>query len=191
LNFDDNLVSISRYQETPILERRPGELNIRTAPVIMRVQNHWMCWYVSDLGWKKLGNDTLFPNYNISCILSDSFTEWKNQPQVCLSPERDECGFGRPWVSFRNGSFEMTFSVRTMGSHGKLEYRRFGYAVSKDGIRWERKDDLLQSWVPSESGWDSEMICYGSRVQIGKDEYMFYNGNANGRTGFGVAKRIG
>ena len=37
------------------------------------------------------------------------------------------------------------------------------------------------------SGWDSEMICFASILDVKGQRYMFYNGNNYGETGFGLA----
>ena len=60
------------------------------------------------------------------------------------------------------------------------------YAESKDGISWERKDDKVGIDV-SESGWDSEMICYPFVFEHKGQKYLLYNGNGYGKTGLGYA----
>jgi hypothetical protein len=75
----------------------------------------------------------------------------------------------------------MWFSARFFGRGYGI-----GYAESRDGLTWERRDDLA-GISRSESGWDSEMICYPCVVNVGPNRYMFYNGNRYGSTGFGVA----
>ena len=37
------------------------------------------------------------------------------------------------------------------------------------------------------SGWDSEMVCYGSSLDTGARTFLLYNGNAYGKDGFGAA----
>jgi hypothetical protein len=39
----------------------------------------------------------------------------------------------------------------------------------------------------SDSGWDSEMICYGQIFKRANDLFMVYNGNGYGRSGLGLA----
>jgi hypothetical protein len=39
----------------------------------------------------------------------------------------------------------------------------------------------------SNTGWDSEMICYPCVFEHKGTKYMLYNGNGYGRTGFGLA----
>jgi hypothetical protein len=75
------------------------------------------------------------------------------------------------WYSYSTGSF------------------RIGYAESKDGIIWERKDDEAGIDV-SDSGWDSEMIEYAFVFKHKGKKYMLYNGNSFGRDGFGLATSI-
>jgi hypothetical protein len=66
---------------------------------------------------------------------------------------------------------------------------KIGYAESADGEVWERKDDLAGIDV-SETGWDSEMLCYPSIFLYRNHYYMLYNGNGYGKTGFGIAKAV-
>ena len=65
------------------------------------------------------------------------------------------------WYSFRGESY------------------RIGYAESKDGIKWDRKDDLA-GMSTSDAGFDSEMMEYAAVVQHEIGEFMFYNGNNYG-----------
>ena len=63
---------------------------------------------------------------------------------------------------------------------------RLGYAESKDGINWIRQDDKINLDV-SNSGFDSNMICYSAVIKIKNNLIMFYNGNDFGKTGVGYA----
>jgi len=63
---------------------------------------------------------------------------------------------------------------------------RIGYAESKDGISWIRKDSEVGIDVSS-SGWDSDMIEYPHVFDHGGQLYMLYNGNGYGKTGIGLA----
>jgi hypothetical protein len=73
------------------------------------------------------------------------------------------------------------YSVRT-----RTKDYRLGLARSADGRTWERHDDEVGIDVSAE-GWDSEMIAYGSVFSHAGVTYLFYNGNARGKTGFGYA----
>ena len=54
-----------------------------------------------------------------------------------------------------------------------------------DGIKWERIKEIELD--VSESGWDSEMVCYPYVFEYNDKLYMLYNGNGYGKTGIGLA----
>ena len=100
----------------------------------------------------------------------------------CLQfQNEDEFGFGRPWVMKKENGFEMFYSVRT-----KSMGYRLGYATSEDGYSWVRQDSELNFSVGSEP-WENESVCYPCVVDVNGKRFLFYNGNQNGKTGFGVA----
>ncbi len=66
---------------------------------------------------------------------------------------------------------------------------RLGYAFSTDGNVWMRADHLVNLGT-SESGWDSEMVCYPSAFVWNKKVYLLYSGNSFGRFGFGLARLV-
>ncbi len=96
---------------------------------------------------------------------------------------RTNLDFGRPYVIKESGVFKMWYSIRTLSKR-----YRIGYAESIDGKQWMRKDHKVGIDV-SETGWDTEMICCSCIQKTKYGEYMFYNGNNYGETGFGVAVR--
>ena len=75
----------------------------------------------------------------------------------------------------------MWYSIRSTHEPYKI-----GYAESIDGLNWTRKDHLV-GIHRSDTGWDSEMICYPCVIPFKGKYYMFYNGNRHGSTGFGYA----
>ena len=62
---------------------------------------------------------------------------------------------------------------------------RVGTAVSEDGLRWAREPAPLLDI--GQADWDSEMVCYACPLVHEGTTYLFYNGNAYGEDGFGVA----
>jgi hypothetical protein len=70
-------------------------------------------------------------------------------------------------------------------SHKGKDYR-IGYAESKDGLSWTRKDHEVGIDVTPGS-FDSEMIEYGDVFIHQGRKYMFYNGNEYGKFGIGLA----
>ena len=75
-----------------------------------------------------------------------------------------------------------------------LDYRtdkeksyRLGYAESKNGIIWKRKDNEIGIKM-SEKGWDDTMMEYSTGYVLNNKHYLFFNGNGFGKEGFGIAK---
>jgi len=138
-------------------------------------------WYVSALNWIRMGGRR-YPTYIIRHAESLDGIHWTDINPISIDFEADdEFGFGRPWV-IKDDIYKMWYSIR---SKDPVSYR-LGYAESLDGLSWERKDNEVGITV-SETGWDSEMICFASIVDAGGKRYMFYNGNNHGEDGFGYA----
>ena len=83
-------------------------------------------------------------------------------------------------VTAVDGGYRMIYSARRLG-----ETYRIYSANSVDGLLWQR--DSLPLLDVAASGWDSEMVCYGSRLDTTQGNYLLYNGNAYGKDGFGAA----
>jgi hypothetical protein len=176
----DSGLSFTRVQKIPVLDRTIKEPFLRSATTIIVEQDVFKCWYVSGLGWTSVSG-VQYPTYIIRYAVSDEGIYWRELDHVCINLRDDEFGFGRPWVLGESNTYKMWFSVRSRSSPYKI-----GYAESSDGINWIRKDEEI-GIKPSESGWDSEMICYPCVIDVKGRRYMFYNGNRHGSTGFGYA----
>jgi hypothetical protein len=176
-----------RLQRTPVFERTDLEPWIRSAPCVLKRSDGWHAWYVSASAWET-HEDGLFrgramPRYSLRHAVSTDGITWTAVSGELLDRQDDEFGFGRPWVVEEAGIFRMWFSVRRRS----VSYR-VGYAESVDGLVWKRFSDEPQLEVAA-TGWDSEMICYAAVMTTDGLDFMFYNGNRNGESGFGVATR--
>lgn len=169
-----------RTQRMPILDRTEDELFFRAVPFVMRDGDRWRMWYIGGDGWVSAGGKA-FPTYSMRHLESDDGLHWTGGGTECLVPNRpDEIGFGRPFIIRDGSDYRMWYSVRRTSGY------RIGYATSPDGIVWSRRD-AEAGIAPSESGWDSEMICFAAVLPMAGRWIMFYNGNGYGRTGVGVA----
>lgn len=178
---EDGGESFIRYSKVPVLERSHNELFVRSAAHVHRHENCWKMWYIASDKWINVYEKQV-PTYNIRYLESQDGVTWEKQGKICLDiAENDEYGFGRPFVMIEKNLYKMWYSVRTI-SQGY----RMGYAESPDGISWSRKDKEVGIDV-SETGWDSQMICFACVQKTNYGTYMFYNGNNYGETGFGVA----
>jgi predicted GH43/DUF377 family glycosyl hydrolase len=181
LAVSDDGKRFERVSRTPILPRTDREPFIRSAITIVKESNIFRGWYVSAVRWITI-DSRQYPEYVIRCADSLDGIEWHARSDICISAEReDEFGFGRPWVVKEEDTYKMWYSIRS-----RIEPYRIGYAESKDGLNWSRKDSEV-GIERSREGWDSEMICYPCVVDVKDRRLMFYNGNRHGATGFGYA----
>ncbi len=173
--------SFKKYSRTPIMERTDEEPFIRSTPCVIFDEGILKMWYVSTVKWTR---DQHGVHY--ICVVryatSVDGVNWETHEHVCLEPDLpEEYAVGRPSVIRDGDRYRMWYSIRSFTSLYDL-----GYAESADGITWERKDELA-GIRKSESGWDSEMICYPCVIESKGRRLMFYNGNGRGISGFGYA----
>jgi predicted GH43/DUF377 family glycosyl hydrolase len=175
-----------RYSEAPILDRSNQNFLSNAAPFVIydSVDGTYKMWFWLGTKWVEIRNK-LYLSAQIKYATSLDAVSWKIQDVVSIDPDpAKEFSVGRPWVIKDKSLFKMFYSVRYID-----KLYRLGYAESPDGIHWERKDSEIGIDV-SESGWDSEMVCYPAVITVNNKTYMFYNGNNNGETGFGVAELV-
>ena len=176
----DDGKSFIKHSRTPILDRTPNEPFLRSTTTVIHESGVFKTWYVSAFDWIEV-NSVKYPTYIIKYATSENGIDWQSRDNTCISLKDDEFGFGRPWVIKEKDKYLMWYSIRS-----KTRPYCIGYAESENGIDWTRKDEEA-GIVSSESGWDSEMICYPCVVDAVGKRYLFYNGNRHGSTGFGYA----
>lgn len=183
LQSTDNLKTFQRTSKAPILPRQDFRPTGQGAPSVLFHEGKYKMWHWFSTKWITV-NGKLFLDYKIGYAESLDAINWDMKDITCIAPdlEKGEFATARPWVIFEDNIFKMWYSIRFVE-----KLYRIGYAESSDGINWTRLDHLVGIDV-SESGWDSEMICYPSILDLNGSRYLFYNGNNNGATGFGVAK---
>jgi hypothetical protein len=149
----------------------------------------WVCekenkvfimWYGSTRSWDA-GNGEMLHVINFA-----TSTDGHNWDRKGLSVPYElgvAQAFSRPTVvRDSQGGYEMWFSYRS----GTGDAYRIGHAVSKDGKEW--KLALNEAGIDvSSDGWDSDMIEYPFVFDHKGQRYMLYNGNGNGKSGFGLA----
>jgi hypothetical protein len=174
--------SFTRVSSSPILPPVEGERVCRSAPAVLREEDAWRTWYVAGDAWTEVAG-RLVPTYEIRTATSPDGIRWEGPGTTAVAlAGHDEFGLGRPFVRVAGDRYELWYSVRT-----RARTYRIGFATSRDGVSWTRRDDEAGIDV-SEEGWDCEMICFGSVLVTRYGTYLFYNGNDYGRTGFGVAR---
>jgi hypothetical protein len=152
-------------------------------PWVMDYGDGFRMWYGSTLSWDA-GNGEML--HVLQQAASPDGHEWHREGLAVPYELGVAQAFSRPTVASRaTGGFEMWFSYRG----GRGETYRIGYAVSDDGTHWRL--DLAAAGIDiSPSGWDTGMIEYPFVFDHRGHQYMLYNGDGFGKTGFGLAVRV-
>jgi hypothetical protein len=169
----------------PIIDKTIYDPCFAASPYVMYDENIFKMWYVSCIKWEKLKDGTFKHYYNIKYKESEDGKHWEVKSTVAIDfKNKYEYALSRPTV-IKDGlnDYKMWYSFR---AQKEIDTYRIGYSESKDGINWIRKDEEAGIDV-SNTGWDSEMICYPYVFDHKGRRYMFYNGNHYGKSGFGLA----
>jgi len=184
----DNCNTFEKYSEGPLMDRSIYDPCGCATPFIITENGVFRMWYASFIKWEMIDGDPE-PFYRIAYAESKDGISWYHpQTAPCIDLKDDEGGIVRPAVVKIGDKYHMWFSVRkNTGYRDNLNSSyRIGYAVSDDGLTWERNDNEAGIDVSAE-GWDSEMIGYTNIMRIKDTLYMFYVGNGFGKSGFGYA----
>jgi hypothetical protein len=174
--------SFTRIQRTPVLDRTAAEPVMRSGPFVLHEGGKYKIWYPCGLRWIQVNGKNVH-EYNLHYAESDDGIVWPASGRVAVDiAPADEFGLGRPYILRHPRGYLLLYSVRTRS----LGYR-LGCAVSSDGLLWRRCDGAMGMDV-SASGWDSQMQCYSSILEVDGRTYLFYNGNDLGGSGFGYAE---
>lgn len=174
--------------EGPVISPTPWEPYCNAASFVMFDEGVLKMYYTSFVGWELYDNHPE-PLYHIKYAESDDGLIWRRGPHVAVDfLDGQKGGIARASVIKEDGFYRMWYTYR--GAH---DYRtnkefsyRIGYAESRDGKTFTRMDNQVGIDI-SEQGWDDVMITYPHVIKTGDQYFMFYNGNAFGKTGFGYA----
>lgn len=172
-----------RESLVPVLDRTNEEPLMRSGAFVLKEDFTYKIYYPCGYDFIDV-NGKQVHTYQIHYAESDNPKHWPaNGRPIILFQNEDEYGFGRPFIFKQRESYIILYSIRTKS----LGYR-LGYAISKDSINWERKDNFVGLEIGKAGEWDSEMMCYSSFIKTNGKSYLFYNGNNLGSTGFGYAE---
>lgn len=176
---------LERLSEGPVIGQDVDHPILVAGPFVREGDDDLRMWYCNGEEWRFL--DTPEPIYGVAEATSRDGVRWTQKASGIVPRRFDGEVISAPWVVQDGGLWEMWFSCRGSESADAKRFR-IGLATSADGVSWSRSDDVKGLEV-SESGWDSEMMCYPAVIDVKGQQYMFYSGNANGRDGLGVAVR--
>lgn len=184
--------TFERVGPGPVMGPSPDEPFLVGDPFVIIDGGQWHMWYIFGTSWTPAGPEERGPArvYKIAHAESYDARAWRRDSR-CIIADRlgdDECQ-ALPTVFAFGGRWHMYFCYRYATDFRANQARgyRLGYAYSDDLRTWTR-DDGAGGIDVSASGWDSEMQCYPHVFWCGEHAYMLYNGNAFGRSGFGVAR---
>ncbi|MCU0647908.1 MAG: hypothetical protein MUF00_07925 [Gemmatimonadaceae bacterium] len=184
----DNGHTFTRCYTGAVLDRTRDEPFYTGAVDVRKDGALWRMWYTSGTEWRLVDGKPEIC-YHIKYATSSNGVDWQRDNVSCIPPRTAVEATARPSVLHLGGRYHMWYSRRDIVSFRTDATRgyRGGYAVSDDGVTWDRQDDAF-GIEPSPNGWDSETIAYPYVLPVGDRLLMFYNGNGFGRTGFGVAE---
>lgn len=183
---NDGGETFARHSRAPILDRSDSERMFRCGCFVIKDGDVYKLWYVAGNDWTEL-RGKMMPVYDLRYQESADGLKWSDSGTLSMAlTGDDEHGFGRPWIVKRDdGTYQMFYSIRRVS----FAAYRLGYAESRDGIEWVRRDDDMGLDV-SPDGVDSEAIMYSAPIRVGAKTYCFYNGNNFGEQGFCVAELV-
>jgi predicted GH43/DUF377 family glycosyl hydrolase len=182
--------TFQKFGEGPVLTASVNEPFLVGDPFVRIIGGQFHMWYIFGTEWRKFseGSD---PDriYKIGHAISLDGIHWSREGQAIVANKYNDESQALPSVLKLGDEYHMLFAYRKSFDFrdNKENGYRIGYAHSKDLSTWARDDRLLGIDV-SESGWDSEMMCYPNIFKCNNAVYLLYNGNAFGRHGFGLAK---
>jgi hypothetical protein len=166
-----------RVSPAPVLDRSRVDPFSLSYPFVCHENGAWRMWYGSNLRW---GTDRGEMDHVIKYAIGRGPADWRPTGDTAIGIEHaGEYAFSRPCVIHDPGLWRMWYSYRG-------DTYRIGYAESRDGIAWTRRDGLAGIAL-SETGWDSESIEYPCVFDHRGKRYLLYNGNGYGLSGVGIA----
>lgn len=178
----DNGASWLKHSSAPVFDRTNGADFINAIHTVIKDNGIYKIWYSSGNDWKII-NNTPYPCYDIWYTESLDGINIKPGRKIIENSE-GEYRIGRPTVyKISSNEYHMYTTYDTITK----DYRT-SFFLSKDGINWNRRDDLFDFKPSGITGeFDSDTICYPKIIKTKYNTYMFYSGNKMGSTGIGYA----
>ena len=189
ISFDDGK-TFQKVGPGPVLTSSLHEPFLVGDGFVVKYEDIYHMWYVYGSKWiTDISEKEPQRVYKIVHATSFDGISWSRDGKQIISDKlnENECQ-ALPSVIRFAGKYHMVFCYRQAFGFrtNKDNSYRLGYAWSEDLVHWQREDDNLGITV-SESGWDSDMMCYPNIFRCNDKIYLLYNGNEFGRFGFGLA----
>ncbi len=179
-SIDKKTGKCQRVSPAPIMGQSIEDPYSISYPFVMRDGNKYRIWYGSHTSWRNTTPEKYGFNHILKYAESDDGVHIHRDNVICVQGDGiAEYAFSRPSLLYEDGIYKMWYTFRG-------EKYRIGYAESRDGINFVRKDEQVDL-VPSGDGWESDEVSYPYVFNYKGKHYMLYCGNAYGKTGFGLA----
>lgn len=168
----------------PVVDRSIHDACFVASNCIFAEDGFYRLYYLSCDEWIRTASGWSH-KYNIKYATSKDGIHWDKEGKVAIDFKYDnEYAISVPRVLKEDNLYKMWYSYR--GGPNTENYQ-IGYAESRDGIDWTRKDEYVV-FENSDEHWDNDMQCYPFIFDHNNERYMLYNGNGYGKTGIGIAR---
>jgi hypothetical protein len=189
---EDNGVTFKKLGNGPILTSSLKEPMLVGDAFVRIYDGVFHMWYIYGKCWLAAANNEPEARvYKIAHAISKDGIAWEKEEGRQIIEDVvgvNECQ-ALPTVIRIENKYHMFFCYRyatDFRQNPKRSYK-LGYAYSDDLKSWKR-DDVNKGIDISDSGWDSEMMCYPNLFEAYGKFYLLYNGNMFGKYGFGLAE---
>jgi hypothetical protein len=173
-----------KISEGPIIDRTMVDPYLSASSCVIEDDKKFRMWYISCIRWEQQPDKSLKHYYLVKHAISEDGINWERNDKISVGFRYpNEYAIAMPRVIKDGSIYRMWFSFRA-GPKG--DSYRIGYAESRDGVSWQRKDEEINLDV-TPGAWDSDMLCYPFIFDHAGKRYMLYNGNGYGESGFGLA----
>ena len=177
---------LQKIYDGPILAQDFKHPYLVAGPFVIKLgAGGYRMWYCSAKEWQQRDHG-FEPIYTVFSANSEDGINWdkfNESPDIIYDFEHEV--ISAPWVIRIKGGFLMYYPYRGSQTINDKNYK-IGLAFSEDSEMWKRID-FKAGIKRSDSGWDSEMICYPAIFNHQDTTYMFYSGNGVGKGGVGYA----
>lgn len=179
--------TFDKYQEVPLLARDIIDKWAVMAPFVLKVDDDkWIMWYASGIKLYHNEKGDLKSYYDIKIAFSEDGLNWTKTGQSAIALDDKTSNIARACVVNEQNGFSAWYPYvdKELGQY------RIGYGTSIDGLAFKREDSSLNASISvsgDEHDWDGLAVTYPYVFKHKGKQYMLYNGNGFGKTGFGLA----